>query len=87
MQKYKAQNIVKFSFITFSADFFKFSPQNLLHFDILKMLSAQNNFYISLNSYVKGHVKKEKIKFEFHGWFPGLQNLDVFLENLLWSDF
>ena len=50
------------------------------------LLNAQNNFYIILSLYVEGHVKK-KIKSEFHvfGWFPGLQNLDAFLENVLWS--
>ena len=52
------------------------------------LLSAQNNFYIILSSYVEGHVKK-KFKSAFHvvGWFPGLQNVDVFLENLLWKSF
>ena len=34
------------------------------------LLSAQNNFYIILSSYVQGYVKK-KFKFEFHvfSWF------------------
>ena len=50
------------------------------------LLSAENNFYITLSSYVEGYVKKE-FKSEFHvfGSFPDLQNLKVFLENLLWS--
>ena len=51
-------------------------------------LSAQNNFYIILSSYVEGYViKKFKSKLYVFGWFPGLQNLDIFLENLQWSKF
>ena len=46
----------------------------------------KTNFILS--SYVEGHVIK-KIKSELcvFGWFLDLQNLDVFLENLLWSKF
>ena len=37
----------------------------------------------------KGMCRKKIKKSEFHifGWFPGLQNLDVFEENLLCSKF
>ena len=51
------------------------------------LLSAKHDFYILLSSYVEQHVQKKKIKSEFHvfSWFPRLQNLDVFLENLLQS--
>ena len=49
------------------------------------LLSAQDNFYIILNSYVEGHVKKIKSEFHVFGWFSGVQNLEVFLENLLCS--
>ena len=59
------------------------------------LLSTQNNLYIILSSYVEEHVKKKKksqVKSEFHvfGWFPGLQNLDVFWEifvELVWKLF
>ena len=57
------------------------------------LLGIQNNFYIILSSYVEGHVKKKQtnkqttLKFHVFSWFPGLQNLWVFLENLLWSKF
>ena len=49
------------------------------------LLSAQNNFDFILSSYVEGHVKKIKSKFHVFGWFPGLQNLDVCSEKILWS--
>ena len=42
------------------------------------LLSAQNNFYIILSSYVEGYVKKFKSEFHVFGWFLGLKNLDVF---------
>ena len=46
------------------------------------LLSVQNNFYVIMSSYVEGHVKKKfKSKFHVFRWFPGLQNLDVVLEN------
>ena len=42
-------------------------------------LSAQNNFYIVLSSYVEEQVKKNpSLNFMSFDWFPGLQNLDVF---------
>ena len=52
------------------------------------LLSAQSNFYIILSSYVEKNMQK-KIKSEFHvfGWFPGFQNLDAFLNNIVWSYF
>ena len=42
------------------------------------LLSAHNNFYIVISSYVEGHVQKIKSEFHVSGWFPGLWNLDVF---------
>ena len=51
------------------------------------LLSAHNIFYIILCSYVEGHVKKVKSEFHAFGWFPGVQNLEVFLENLLCTKF
>ena len=47
---------------------------------------AQNNFYIE---FIWRRACKIKSKSEFHVFsrFPGLQNLDVFLENLLQSKF
>ena len=43
------------------------------------LLRVQNNFYIILSSYVEGQVKKiQVLNFCIFGWFPGLQNLDVF---------
>ena len=54
----------------------------------LFLLSAQNSFYSSLSSYVEGYVKKEfKSAFCIFGWLPGLQNLYIFLESLLWINF
>ena len=48
------------------------------------LVRAQNKFYIEFKC--RGACGK-KCKSEFHvfGWFPGLQNLFFFLENLLWS--
>ena len=61
-QKYKAQNIVKSSFVAFLAVFFLFACLNfaLKTYCTLKMflLCAQNNFYIKMSSYVEGHVQK-----------------------------
>ena len=56
--KYKGQNIVKFSFLAFLVYSFNFA---LKIYGTLKMflLSAQNNFYIILSSYVEGHVQKD----------------------------
>ena len=43
------------------------------------LLSVQNNFSIILSLYVEGHVKKNSsLNFTLFGWFPGLQNLNVF---------
>ena len=56
--KYKAQKIVKFSFVVFLDDFFfNFA---LKTYGTLKMfvLCAYNNFYIILSSYLKEHVQK-----------------------------
>ena len=39
------------------------------------LLSAQNNSYIILTSYVKHYVKSD---FHVFSWFPCLQNLDMF---------
>ena len=52
------------------------------------LLSVQNKFYVIMSSYVEEHVKKNSsLKFHVFGWFPGLQNLHAFLENLLQSKF
>ena len=41
-----------------------------------------------MSSYVEGHVKKKfKSKFPVLGWFLDLQNMDIFLKNLLQSKF
>ena len=43
-----------------------------------------------LSSYVEEYICEKKLKSDFHvfGWFPGLQILEVFLENLLvWKSF
>ena len=57
--------------------FFKILPSNL----VLSKCPERFLYYIQ---YVEWHVQKIS---EFHvfGWFPGLQNLDVFLEKFLWS--
>ena len=75
----KAQKIVKFSFLASSIDFFlNFALKTCGTLKML-LLSAQNNFYIILSSYVKGYVKSE---FYVFTWFPGLQPI-YFLQNLL----
>ena len=51
------------------------------------LLSAQDSFYIILSSYVEGHATKIKSEFDVFVWFPDLQVLEVFLENLLSSKF
>ena len=55
---YKAQKFLKFSFLAFLANFLKNFA--LKSYCTLKMflLSAQNNFYFILSSYVEGHVRK-----------------------------
>ena len=57
-QKYKLQKIVKFNVLDFSVESSKILPSKT--YGTLKMflLSAQNNFYIILSSYVEGHVQK-----------------------------
>ena len=60
------------------------------------LLSAQNHvyiIYIEFNVYIiyiefrKVCAKKLKSELCAFTWFPGLQNMDVFLENFLWSYF
>ena len=52
------------------------------------LLSARNNFYVIMSSYLEEHVKKKfKSKFHVFAWFSGLQILHVFLEKLLQSKF
>ena len=71
----KAQKIVKFSFLAFSANFFFNFVLKTCGTLNMFLLSAQNNLYIKLSSYVKGYVKSE---FHVSSWFPCLQNLDIF---------
>ena len=85
--KYKAQKIVKFSFVEFLAYFLKkiLKLQNLWHFeDVLIKCPEQFLRYIE---FISRRTCAKKFKSEFHvfSWFPGLQNLDVFLEKILWS--
>ena len=42
---------------------------------------------LKLSSYVEEYICEKKFKSDFHvfGWFPGLQILEVFLENVLWN--
>ena len=42
------------------------------------LLSAQNNFYITLSSYAEENVKKIMSEVHVFSLFPGLQNLDGF---------
>ena len=49
----------------------------------MKELNAQNNFYITLcsvipNDYRKACAKEFKSESHVCGWFPGLQNLELF---------
>ena len=54
--KYKAQKIAEFSFLNpFQMIFLKFCPQNLMQFEHVPIIGAQNTM---LSSYVEGHVKK-----------------------------
>ena len=76
---------IKFSFLAFRAIFLIFAFKTYVSLKKF-LLSAQDSFYIILSSYV-GHVKKIKSEFHVFGWFPGLQNLEVFLEKLLRSKF
>ena len=77
---------IKFSFLAFRAIFLIFAFKTYVSLKKF-LLSAQDSFYIILSSYVEGHVKKIKSEFYVFGWFPGLQNLEVFLEKLLPSKF
>ena len=70
--------IVKFRFLAFLSDFFKFCPQNLQHFeDVPVKFQKQFSQYIKF-IWRRTCAKKFKSKFHVSGWFPGLQNLDVF---------
>ena len=81
----KLKKMLKLSFQSFLLTFFQFCSQYLwaLEYDPIR---CPNQFYIILGSYEEVHMKK-KVSCEFHvfGQFPGPQNLDVFLENLLQS--
>ena len=57
---YKAQKIVKFRFLPFQLIFLKFG---LKTYGTLKvfLLSAQNNFHITLTSYLEEHKKKIQV--------------------------
>ena len=49
----------------------------------MSLLSAQNNFYFILSSYVEKNVKKNSsLNFMSLVWFPGLQTLDVFFQKI-----
>ena len=76
---------MKLSFLAFPAIIFFFLIFAFKSYVSLKrfLLSAQDSFYIILSSYVEGHVKKIKSEFHVFAWFPGLQNLEGFLGNLL----
>ena len=72
-------------FSLISSDLFYFCPKYLWHFEYVPIkCPKQFSYWVR----VEGHVQ-EKFKSEFHfcSWFPGLQNLDDFLENLLLSKF
>ena len=67
--------------------FWQYCPQNLWHFedeDVPITGPKQFVYYIEFIIYKQGYVKK-KTKSEFHVliWYRVLQNLDVFLEDLL----
>ena len=84
-QKYKAQKIVKFSFLAFSTD----KNFALKTCGTLKMilLIAQSNFCVTLSSYVEGHVKKKSsLNFMSLVGFQAPKS-GFFLENFLWSQF
>ena len=82
------QKLVEFGFLAFLPDFFFiFCPQILWHSeDIPIKCPKQCLCYIE---FICRRACAKKIKSEFHvsSWLPGLQNLNVFLENLLWSYF
>ena len=87
LKKYKAQKIVEFNFLkSFQLIFLKFCPQNLLQFEDVPIKCSKH--YVEF-IYKRVCEKKFEKNSEFHvlGWFPGLQNLDAFLENVLWSKF
>ena len=70
-------------FLLFFFFFFEFCSQYIWHFEGV-LISAQNVF-----NYIEFICRKtcEKKLFHVFRWFPGLQNLDGFSENLLWSKF
>ena len=77
--------MVKLSFLVFYNDFFLiFAFRTYISLKRF-LLSAQDNFYIILSSYVERHVQKINSEYHVFGCFPGLQNLNVFLEILLCS--
>ena len=79
--------IVKFSFVAFLADFFFILPSNLWHFeDVPIKCPKQLLYYIDFICRRK-YAKKFKSEFHVFGWFSGFQNLDAFLNNILWSYF
>ena len=67
--------------------FFKNISQNLHYFqDVAFKCPKQFLYYIDFKC---GMVCEKNFKCEFHvfGWFPSLQNLKVFWENLLFNKF
>ena len=87
-QKYKAQEIVEFSFVAFFADFFSnFCPLNLWHFEDVPIKCPKQLLYYTEFTCRKTLAKKFKPEFRVFCWFPGLQNLDGFLKKNLWSYF
>ena len=79
--------IVKFSFVAFLADFFLFCPQNLWHFEDVPIKCPKQLLYYIEFICRKKYAKKIKSEFHVFGWFPGFQNLDAFLNNIVWSYF
>ena len=88
-QKYKAQNIVKFSFFCLLSRFFKiFALKTYIwHFEDVP-IKCPKQFLHYLSSYGEGHVQKNSsLNFMSLVGFQTSKNRNIFWKIFLWSQF
>ena len=87
-QKYKAQKIVEFSCLAFLAVFFfKFCPQNLLHFEDVPIKCPKQFLYYNEFICRMTHSKKFQVQISCVWLVSKSPKSACFLENLLQSQF
>ena len=82
----KLKIFLKFSFfLSFPPILFWFCPQNLWQFEYVP-IKCPKIFFILYEFICRIVCEKEfEAEFNVFSWFPGLQNLDVLLEKILWG--